>query len=135
VNPPRTLPEVTAATAHFWTSGARGALELLRCSACGYWVHPPGPVCPRCLGKPHPEPVSGRGVVHTFTVNVHPWQPGLEVPYVIAIVELAEQEALRLTTNIVDCAPSDVYIGMPVEVTFEHVEDVYLPMFRPVDNG
>jgi uncharacterized OB-fold protein len=79
--------------------------------------------------------VSGRGVVHTFTVNVHPWQPGLEVPYVIAIVELAEQEALRLTTNIIDCPPSDVYIGMPVEVTFEHVEDVYLPMFRPVDNG
>ncbi len=33
-----------------------------------------------------------------------PWMPGPEPPYVVAIVELPEQEGLRLTTNIVNCA-------------------------------
>jgi uncharacterized OB-fold protein len=73
--------------------------------------------------------------VHAFTVNVHQWEPELEVPYVVAVVELDEQKALRLTTNIVGCAPSDVFIGMAVEVDFEHLDDVYLPLFRPSTNG
>lgn len=128
----RPLPAVTPATAHFWTSGQRGALELLRCTACGYWLHPPGPVCPQCFGTPEPRAVSGDAVVHTFTINHQRWQPDVEVPYVVAIVELPEQDGLRLTTNIVGCAPEDVTIGMPVRVTFEQVEDVFLPLFRPV---
>jgi uncharacterized OB-fold protein len=132
VNSPRTLPEVTPSTEHFWTSGARGALEILRCTSCGFWVHPPSPVCPKCLGRPEPRAVSGDAVVHTFTVNRHPWNPDLVVPYVIAVVELPEQAGLRLTTNIVDCPPEEVRIDMPVHVTFEKVEDVYLPLFRPV---
>ena len=65
--------------------------------------------------------MSGRGVVHTYTVNHQPWYPGLDPPYVVAIVALPEQEGLRLTTNIVGCAPDDVRIGMPVRVTFERV--------------
>ncbi len=70
-------------------------------------------------------------MVHTFTINCHPWEPGLEVPYVVAVVELVEQDGLRVTTNIVDCPPSKVWIGMPVEVVFEQIDDVYLPLFRP----
>jgi uncharacterized OB-fold protein len=69
--------------------------------------------------------------VHTFTVNHQAWMPGPELPYVVAIVELPEQEGLRLTTNIVDCAPEEVRIGMPVEVTFEQHDDVWIPLFRP----
>jgi uncharacterized protein len=40
-----------------------------------------------------------------------------------------------LTTNIVNCPVDDVYIGMPVRVTFEAhpAEDIWLPMFEPVD--
>jgi uncharacterized OB-fold protein len=83
------------------------------------------------LGVPAPAPASGRGVVHTYTINCHPWEPGLEVPYVVAVVELVEQVGLRVTTNIVDCPPSEVWIGMPVEVVFEQIDDVFLPLFRP----
>jgi hypothetical protein len=32
----------------------------------------------------------------------------------------------------VDCPVEDVRIGMPVEVEFEHHEDVWIPVFRPV---
>ena len=52
-------------------------------------------------------------------------------PFVIAIVELVEQEGLRFLTNIVGCPPEEVVIGMPVRVTFEQHEDVWLPLFAP----
>jgi hypothetical protein len=37
-----------------------------------------------------------------------------------------------MTTNIVGCTPDDVRVGMPVQVTFEDVDDeISLPMFSP----
>jgi hypothetical protein len=81
------------------------------------------------------EAVSGRATLATFSVNYQSWMPGPELPYVVAIVEIVEQPALRLTTNLVNCPLDDVQIGMPVRVTFEHHPDpegdVYLPLFEP----
>jgi uncharacterized OB-fold protein len=131
--PFRILPAVTPENEHFWHGGEAGELRFLRCQDCGYWIHPPGPVCPSCLGRDLAvEAVSGRAVVHTFTVNWQPWMPGFDPPYVIAIVDLPEQDGLRLTTNVVDCAPDDVRIGMAVEVGFLDYDPVWLPYFRPV---
>ncbi len=88
---------------------------------------------PSCLSKElDVDAVSGQATLHTFTVNHQPWYPGLDPPYVIAIVELPEQEGLRLTTGITGCVPDEVEIGMPLQVTFEHYEDVWLPFFEPV---
>jgi uncharacterized OB-fold protein len=55
------------------------------------------------------------------------------LPFVLAIVAFPEQDDLRLTTVIVNCSPDDVYIGMPVRVTFEAHEDeeIWIPMFEP----
>ena len=75
---------------------------------------------------------SGRGTVYTFTVTHQNQAPGFReaLPYVLAIVELAE--GVRLLTNIVGCAPDAVRIGMPVEVVFEDVTpEITLPKFRP----
>lgn len=131
--PFRVLPRVDDENRHFWTGGERGELQFLRCADCGWWIHPPSPVCPECLSRSiAPDTVSGRGVVHTFTVNHQPWIPGFDPPYVVAIVELVEQAGLRLTTNIVGVAPDAVTFGMEVQVTFEQYDDVWLPMFEPV---
>lgn len=128
----RILPRITDANGFFWTSGADGHLRFLRCGACGYWIHPPGPICPVCHSKAlAPEAVAGTAVLHTYTVNRQAWLPGFDPPYVVAIVELPEQEGLRLTTNLVNCALDDVRIGMPVRVVFEQWEDVWLPLFEP----
>lgn len=128
----RLLPEVTPDTEHFWRGGARGELTFLRCADCGEFVHPPSPVCPRCLGRAlRPDAVSGLGTVVTFTVNHQPWNPIVPLPYVIALVEIDEQPGLRLLTNIVECAPEDVTVGMRVRVRFLHLEDVWLPLFAP----
>lgn len=58
--------------------------------------------------------VSGRGTVFTYTVNHHPYNPEVPTPYVIALVELAEQSGLRVAANIVGCDPDSVTCGMPV---------------------
>ena len=125
------VPHVNDDNRPFWTGGRDGELRIVRCQDCGYYIHPPSPRCPRCLSDDvEPAAVSGRGRVYTFTVNERAWSPGLEVPYVIAIVQLDEQPDLRLMTNIVGCAPDEVAIDMPVQVEFREQDDVYVPVFR-----
>ena len=133
--PFRLLPRVTDRNRHFWQGGQEGRLQFLRCRSCRTWIHPPQPICPECLGKDlAPEPVSGRAHVLTYTLNHQPWVPAPDHPYCIAIVEIEEQEGLRLMTNVVHCAPEDVAIGMRVRVVFEEQEDVWIPLFEP-DEG
>jgi uncharacterized OB-fold protein len=134
--PFRVLPELTPRNRHFWTGGEHGELRILRCNACGQWIHPPYPLCPACHSKDlAPRAVSGRATVHTFSINHQPWMPGPEVPFVVAIVTLEEDPSVRLTTNIVGCRPEEVRIGMPVRAVFEHHPDergdVWLPLFEP----
>ena len=74
--------------------------------------------------------MSGRGTVYTYTINRQAWVPGLEVPFVIAMVELDEQPGLRLMTNIVDCPTEEVEIGMPVEVAFVERGEAFVPVFH-----
>jgi uncharacterized OB-fold protein len=89
-------------------------------------------MCGACLGRDvKPEATSGTGTVFSYTVNCQPWRPGLRIPYVIALVELAEQDGMRLNTNIVGCPPEDVRIGMPVRVTFEEDGEYFIPLFEP----
>jgi uncharacterized protein len=136
----RLAPSPTAESMAFWTGGRSGQLLITRCHGCGHFFHPPGPACWRCRSTDvAPEPVSGRAVVAAHTVNRQSWIPGLEPPYVVAMVELAEEPDVRLITNVVDVAPQEIRVGMAVEVFFEDwtavsgAEDsrVWLPLFRP----
>jgi uncharacterized OB-fold protein len=133
-SPPRRIaPLLTPENRFFWTAGAEGELRFKRCRACRTWIHPPAPHCPACLSKDLAiEAVSGRARVGAYTVNRQTWHPAYPPPYVIAIVEIEEAPYVRLTTNVVHCAPESVHVGMPVQVRFEPVEDVWLPLFEPV---
>lgn len=132
--PPRPLPALNDDNRAYWTGGEQGQLLINRCADCRSFVHPPVPFCPECESRNvGPEPVSGRGTVTTYTINHKQWLPGLPVPYVLALVELDEDPAVRLPTNIVGIDPELVTIGMPVEVLFEQVEEVFVPLFRPVE--
>src|SRR3974390_2712673 len=85
---------------------------------------PPRPACPRChsadLGW---REASGAGTVYTCTVVRHPTHFAFadKIPYVIALVELAEGP--RLITGITGIAPADVRAGMPVRAVFREVAD------------
>lgn len=128
----RMLPRLDDENRFYWTSGADGVLRMLRCQDCSWWIHPPRPVCPKCLQKNlSPEALSGRGSVFSYTVNHKSWGPGLDVPYIVGIVMLDEQEGLQLTTNIRGVQPEALSVDMRVSVTFEQDEDVWLPMFEP----
>ncbi|TCJ31502.1 MULTISPECIES: OB-fold domain-containing protein [unclassified Parafrankia] len=128
----RPRPQPTLASGEFWTSGADGVLRILRCGDCGAYTHPPLPRCRVCRGGAVTmAAVSGRGVVAGFTVNHQQWLPDFPPPYVVAVVALAEDDGVRLTTNIVNCEPGDVRVGLAVRVLFEQADDVYLPLFEP----
>lgn len=132
--PFRVLPRVTPSNEHFWRGGENGKLQLLRCSPCDHWIHPPSPVCPECYGKQlEVGALSGLATVQSFTLNHKEWVPSADHPYAIAIVELDEQPGLRLMTNIVHCAPEEVRIGLRVRVLFEQHEDVWIPLFEPAE--
>lgn len=128
----RPLPQLTPFNEWFWTSGADGHLRIQGCSDCAALVHPPVPICPSCRSRSRaPVVVSGRATVIAFTVNRHQWLPGFAPPYAIAVVALAEDPSVRLTTNVVGCDPDEVHVGQEVAVSFEQQDDVWLPLFSP----
>ena len=127
------IPQIDDENRAFWTGGADGELRFERCQSCGYYLHPPSPRCPQCWSDDiAPEAVSGRGTVYTYTINRQQWSPELEVPFTLAVVELDEQPGLRLMTDIVNCKPEEVEIGMPVEVAFVERGEAFIPVFHKV---
>lgn len=134
--PGRPLPAVTPENEFFWTAGADGVLRLQKCVDCAALIHPPQPVCRYCRStNMGVRDVSGRATLAGFTVNHRFSLPGLPAPYVVAQVAINEDPRVRLTTNIIDCDPDQLELGQQMEVTFEHIEDVWLPLFRPVPAG
>ncbi|MFN2543068.1 MAG: OB-fold domain-containing protein [Actinomycetota bacterium] len=139
-NPPkpqagaRPRPAMNQDTAFFWEGAQRGELLIQRCSSCGTLRHPPRPACPSCRSLEwDTQRASGRGTVHSYVVHHHPPVPGFEPPYVVVLVEL--EEGTRLVSNLVGVDPGEVSIGMPVEVTFERIDDeLTLPLFREVEH-
>ena len=126
------LPVLDDVTRPFWTGGEMGELRIKWCSGCEAHHHPSVELCPKCLSVAVVVVVAGPGVVVAFTENRQPWQPGVPTPYVIAIVALDDAPHVRLTTNIVGCEPSDVFVGMAVQAVFEHCDEIWVPVFRPV---
>ena len=84
-------------------------------------------------------PVSGRGFVYSYVIVRHPVHPAIrekeQTPYNVCMIELDEQEGLRICSNVLHIAPEDISIDMPVQVTFIPAVDdaqVVLPVFLPV---
>jgi thiolase-like protein/rubredoxin-like zinc ribbon protein len=69
------------------------------------------------------------------TALIHPPAPVCRYCYVIAQVAIAEDPRVRLTTNIVECDFEQLELGQQVEVVFEQHEDVWLPLFRVIEDA
>jgi acetyl-CoA acetyltransferase/uncharacterized OB-fold protein len=130
----RPLPLLTFQNEFFWTSGADGVLRFQHCDDCRRLQHPPQPICWHCrstnLGV---VAVSGRGTLVSFTTNEQPWIPGFPPPYIVGLVAIDEDPAVRLTTNILVDDASSLQLGQPVQVQFEAAGDVWVPLFAPVE--
>ena len=128
---PRPQPVPTPETMHYWEGTALGELRLQRCRDCDATYFPPQPFCPACASDDI-EVVrsSGRGTLYSYVITARP-APGFTAPYVIAVVEL--EEGPRLLTNLVEIEPDRevLVLDLTVEVVFETVGEIALPMFRP----
>ena len=118
----------------YWNATNNNQLLLQHCKSCGRYRFPPQHLCPNCWSEDVEWlPVSGKGEVYTFAIARQAIRPDWrdKVPYVVALVQL--DEGPKIFSNVIDCAPENVEIGMKVAVTFEHVtEEMALPKFRPV---
>ena len=130
----RRIPPRSPLSEPYWQAAANGELVMQYCGSCNVHAFPPRAHCAQC-GNANLlfQKVSGMGSVYTYTVAYRPPHPVFaeQCPLVIAVVELSEGP--RLMTNIVDCDPESVHVGMSVEVTFEPIDDsdIKLPVFKP----
>ncbi len=123
----------------FWEGSSNRELRIQQCSGCKMFRHLPTPMCPQCHSLDYDwSKVTGRGVVYSFVVVRNPVHAAIrendQVPYNICLIELEEQEGLRVCSNVLNIAPEDIYIDMPVQVTFMPAADepdVVLPLFVP----
>ena len=132
-NPQYGRPEVDWESRAYWEGAGRGELVLQRCRACRVVQHRPRGFCVSCLSDDIEHFVaSGRGEVYTYSVVRQNQMPRFRgaLPYVVAYVQL--EEGPQLLTNIVDCDPDVVSIGMSVRVDFVQTEDGRgVPRFVP----
>ena len=135
------IPTIDSASAPYWDAARQGHLLIAECAACGKVHHYPRPFCPFCWSEDvRPVPASGAGTLYTYsTVYVNDLAPFKErLPYVAAIVELAEGP--RLMTTIEGTDPDDLRVGMPVTAIFRPVDDTdpdgpYLTVFTPSEES
>jgi uncharacterized OB-fold protein len=118
-------PDAFLAAAH------RGLFVLPRCTACAGYTEPGQPCCSSCGGELDWVPASGAGTVFSYAVVHQVFDPSLagEVPYVVAIVELAEGP--RMVTRLIGFDAVGPSVGAPVQVAFQLFGDRRLPIFRP----
>jgi uncharacterized OB-fold protein len=120
----------------FWEAASAHRLVLQRCVGCQALRYPPGPSCRDCLSTDFQwEQASGRGTVSAWVVFHQSYFSGAKelLPYNVAIVDL--DEGVPFMSNIVGIQDSEIRAGIPVEVTFDDVEDgLSIPRFRPLES-
>jgi len=132
----RPVPAPDETTAFYWEGAAAGKLLVQKCAACGRMQYPPDVVCTWCQALDlEVVESSGRGKLYSFAVVDRPFHPAFvdAIPYVVGLVDLDDQDGLRLLTNIVGGEPMDLVVGAAVEVVFEQRGQVTLPQFRPTE--
>ncbi len=93
-----------------------------KCGHCGEYFYPKRSICPKCrrTGKMEHVEFSGVGKIHSYTIiRVPPEGFKLYVPYIIAVVEM--DEGAKVLSQVVDCEPKDVKIGMKVQTCFRKI--------------
>jgi uncharacterized OB-fold protein len=130
------IPRIDPESKPFWEACRRHELYIQQCNACTLHYYYPRHTCPHCLSDDvRWVRLNGRGHVYTYTVTYQHGGAGFRdnLPFVLAYVELEGTGGVKMLTNVVDCDPQTVNIGMAVEVTFVDVNgELAIPMFRPV---
>jgi uncharacterized OB-fold protein len=124
-------PAISELTRPWWNACREGLLLLPKCRACGRHFFRPEVACTHCFSLDWEwVEASGRGTLYSYTEIHRAPVPGFKTPAVFAIIEL--EEGVTMFSNVVECAPGQLQIGMPLQVVFETLaEEIALPKFRP----
>ena len=94
-------------------------LEGHKCGACGAIFLGERSVCSKCGARDQLKAVklSNKGKLYAFSI-VHRSFPGIEVPYISAVVDLDDGATLKGNLIGVEPDPAKIKFDMPVEVVF-----------------
>jgi uncharacterized protein len=126
-------PPESDETVEFWAATREPRFVLPWCTDCEEAIWYPRLTCPSCLGSAIEwRTADGTGTVYACSVHTKagPGRDDADGPYVVALVDLAE--GVRMMTNIVECPPDSVTVGMAVRLSWLPMSDGrHLPVFRP----
>ena len=127
------LPIPSPESVPFWEGAKEHKLKIQNCNECNGTWFPPATICAHCGSRDHDWiEACGEGNIHSFVTYHRIYHKGWEgeLPYVIAIIELAE--GARMLGNIVGIEVDEVVCDMPVKVMFDDVTaEVTIPKFQP----
>lgn len=100
--------------------GAEPYLEGHKCGECGSIFLGARRVCSKCGARDRMEAVklSDKGSLYVYSI-VHRSFPGIEVPYVSAVVDLEGGGTVKGNLIHVEPDPKKIRMGMPVRVVFK----------------
>ncbi len=95
-------------------------LEAERCKSCGATYLGTRGTCSKCGSRDSFESVrlANKGSLYVYSI-VHRSFPGVEVPYVSAVVDLEGGGTVKGNLIGIEATPEKVKFGMPVEVVFQ----------------
>jgi uncharacterized protein len=115
------MSEVRGAVWAVVPSGAGGAhVRALRCSSCRAVVTAPSMACPSC-GKRDTLTefeVAHSGQLHSWSI-VHRSFPGVQVPFISAVVDMSDGTVLKGNLRGVDPKPEALSFGMPLRMVLD----------------
>lgn len=95
-------------------------LEGQKCGNCGATFLGERVVCSKCGARDQMSTVTlpNKGELYAYSI-VHRSFPGIDVPYVSAVVDLEDGTAIKGNLIDVEPDPEKIPFGMPVEVVFD----------------
>lgn len=95
-------------------------LEGYKCSSCGAVFLGARSSCSKCGAREGLKPIalSNTGSLYSYSI-VHRSYPGIDVPYISAIVDLDGGGTVKGNLINIDPDPDKIDFGMPIEVVYD----------------
>jgi uncharacterized OB-fold protein len=130
------LPLIQPHSQAFWDATNENKFLIQHCKDCDSNIFYPRRDCPECWSNNLDWiEAAGTGEVFSFTVTYEGVEPMFvaDLPIILAWIDLPEGP--RFNTNIINCEPEDVSIGMAVEVVYvKATDEITIPYFQPLNS-
>ena len=103
----------------FWDSLKERNVKAQQCDSCGTFRHVPKEICTKCFSTDFSwTPISGRGVVYTYSIVHRAPTPAYQADAPYAIVHVTMDEGFRMIGTMTGIAAESVTIDAPVQVVY-----------------